>query len=89
MEHRERRDAVTRDERRPVNLRAFVLSSTRDCDATVSELSYSGCKIQSAEQFAAGERFELRVVKRGAVQVEVRWAGERSAGARFLELTEQ
>jgi hypothetical protein len=77
-------DPVTRDERRPVNLRAFVLSPTRDCDAVVSDLSYSGCQIESAESFQTGEQFELRVVKMGAVPVEVRWAKKGRAGARFL-----
>jgi hypothetical protein len=84
MEQVNGRDLVSRGERWPVNLRAFVLSPTRDCDATVSDLSYTGCRIQAAEELEAGEQFELRVVKRGAVQVEVRWTEEGSAGAQFL-----
>ena len=77
-------DAVPRDERRPVNLRAYVLSDTRDCDAVVSDLSYSGCQIEADARFKMGEQFELRVVKRGAVPVEVRWVKKGRAGAQFL-----
>ena len=84
MEQAENRHPVARGERWPVNLPAFVLSATRDCDATVSDLSYNGCRIQAAEALEAGEQFELRVVKRGAVQVEVRWTEDGSAGAQFL-----
>lgn len=78
------KDRVPRDDRRPVNLRAFVLSDTRDCDAMVSDLSYSGCQIESDERFQTGEKFELRVVKLGSIPVEVRWAGKGRAGAQFL-----
>jgi hypothetical protein len=77
-------NAMPRDERRPVNLRAFVLSDTRDCDAVVSDLSYSGCQIEADAKFKAGEQFELRVVKLGAVPAEIRWAKKGRAGVQFL-----
>lgn len=75
---------VVRDDRRPVNLRGFAISDSRDCDITVADLSYSGCQIHSAEEFNAGEVVELRVVKRGSVQAEIRWADDGRAGAQFL-----
>jgi hypothetical protein len=78
------KERVPRDDRRPVNLRAFVLSDTRDCDAMVSDLSYSGCQIESDARFEAGEQFELRVVKLGAIPAEVRWSKKGRAGAQFL-----
>lgn len=78
------RTFVQRDERRPVSMRGFALSPTRDSDVTLSDLSYSGCHIHSADKFRPGETFELRVVKRGVMQVEIRWAGEGHAGARFI-----
>ena len=84
MEHLELRSFVPRDDRRQVNLRGFALSETRDSDVVVSDLSYGGCQIHSADQFAPGETFELRVLKRGASHVEVCWVREDRAGTRFL-----
>jgi hypothetical protein len=75
---------VVRDDRRPVAMRGFALSPTRDSDVTVSDLSYGGCQIQSADKFKPGEKFELRVIKRGVMQAEVRWASEGRAGAQFV-----
>lgn len=84
MEHVEVRPLVPRDERRSVELRGFALSDTRDSDVILSDLSYGGCQIRSADPFEAGETFELRVLKRGASQVEVCWVRDDRAGARFL-----
>jgi hypothetical protein len=76
---------ILRDERRPVSLRGFALSPTRDSDVTVEDLSYDGCQIRSADRFKPGERFELRIIKRGATQAEVRWASEGRAGVNFIQ----
>ena len=84
MERLELRSFVTRDERRSVNLRGFALSDSRDSDVVLSDLSYGGCQIRSADAFREGETFELRVVKRGASQVEVCWVRDDCAGARFI-----
>jgi len=73
-----------RAERRPVSMRAFALSTTRDSDVTVADLSYTGCQLRSDDEFEAGEVVELRIVKRGAVAAEIRWAAKGRAGARFL-----
>ena len=73
-----------RDERRPVSMRAFARSSTRDSDVTVADLSYTGCRLDSDESFEAGEVVELRIMKRGAIAAEIRWAANGRAGARFL-----
>jgi hypothetical protein len=75
---------VSRDERRPVSMRGFALSPNRDSDITLADLSYGGCQICSADKFKPGETFELRVIKRGTMQVEVCWANESRAGARFI-----
>ena len=85
MEQLQMRTFAPREERRPVSLRAFALSETRDSDVLVADLSYTGCQIYSPEPFQAGELFELRVVKRGLVQAEVRWARGDRAGARFIQ----
>ena len=75
---------VKRAERRPVTMRGFALSETRDSDILVADLSYNGCRIHCDDRFRAGEVVELRVVKRGAVQAEIRWTAEGRAGAAFL-----
>jgi hypothetical protein len=75
---------TNRAERWPVNLRGFALSDTRDSDISVSELSYGGCQLTSDDQFDTGEIVELRIVKRGIAQAEIRWADSGRAGARFL-----
>ena len=75
-----------RAERRPVALRAFVVrKKCQLVDASVTDLSYSGCRIEADETFVEGQRRELRVARRGIAQVEVRWAREGVAGARFID----
>ena len=76
---------VERAERRPVSLRGFAISAKHDSDIEVSDLSYTGCRFDSGDKFKAGEVVEIRILKRGAIQAEVRWATEGRAGARFIE----
>ena len=66
------------------DMRGFALSDSRDSDVKVADLSYGGCKILSSECFDEGEVVELRIIKRGAVAAEVRWANEGRAGVRFI-----
>jgi hypothetical protein len=75
---------VTRPERRPVSMRGFALGDGRDSDVQVADLSYGGCRIHSDDGFKAGEVVELRIIKRGAVDAEIRWAANGRAGACFL-----
>jgi hypothetical protein len=75
---------VQRDERRSVDLRGFALSPTRDSDVKLADLSYGGCQIESSDGFRPGETFEVRVIKRGSMQAEVRWASKGRAGVRFI-----
>jgi hypothetical protein len=75
---------VDRAERRQVNLRGYALNATRDLDILVSNLSYTGCQIRCEDVLTPGEIVELRVVKRGAIQAEIRWSDEQRAGALFL-----
>jgi hypothetical protein len=75
---------VDRADRRPVSLPGYALSETRDSDVLVADLSYTGCQIQCGDALKTGEIVELRVVKRGAIQVEIRWTDQGRAGARFL-----
>ena len=78
-------DFAERAERRPVSLRGFALSRTHDSDIMVSDVSYTGCQFTSGDAFEAGEIVELRLIKRGAIEAEVRWSAEGRAGARFIE----
>lgn len=74
-----------RAERRAVALRGFALNAKRDSDITVSDVSYTGCQFTSADRFRKGEIVELRIIKRGAMNAEIRWFKDGCAGARFIE----
>ena len=74
-----------RAERRAVSLRGFALNNKRDSDIIVSDVSYTGCRFTSGDAFKKGEIVELRIIKRGASEAEIRWASDGSAGARFIE----
>jgi hypothetical protein len=82
---RKNRVLVERAERRPVSLRGFALSPKHDADIMVSDLSYSGCQLSSFTKFKKGDIVELRLLKRGAIQAEIRWSDDGRAGARFVE----
>jgi hypothetical protein len=75
---------VERPERRAVDMRGFALGPNRDSNVCVSDLSYSGCQLQSEDAFKVGEVVELRVIKRGAIKAEIRWSADGCAGALFL-----
>jgi hypothetical protein len=76
---------VDRAERRPVSMRGFALSPTRDSDIAVADLSYTGCQLTSDDRFKPGEVVELRILKQGAIQAEIRWSADGRAGALFLD----
>jgi len=75
---------VMRPDRNPVSLRGFALGEGRDSDVQVSDLSYGGCRLHSDDEFKAGEVVELRIIKRGAIDAEIRWAANGRAGACFI-----
>ena len=85
MAKRQQRIFVERAERHPVSMRGFALSPTRDSDVRVRNISYTGCQLASDDKFAKGEIVELRIIKRGAMEAEVRWSADGRAGARFIE----
>ena len=84
MEKRPKKIFVERAERHPVNLRGFALSPTRDSDIAIANLSYTGCQLTSDDRFKAGEIVELRIMKRGAIEAEIRWSDDGRTGARFM-----
>jgi hypothetical protein len=85
MGQRKNTEFVERQERWPVSLRGFALSTKHDSDIEVSDLSYTGCRFDSEDKFKAGEVVELRILKRGAIEAEICWSADGRAGARFIE----
>ncbi|MBV8908883.1 MAG: PilZ domain-containing protein [Sphingomonas sp.] len=75
---------VRRPERHAVHLRGFALGKGRDSDVELSDLSYEGCQIRSDDKFKQGELVELRIIKRGAIDAEVRWSANGRAGVCFV-----
>lgn len=75
---------IRRADRHQVDMRGFALGPQRDSDVMVSNLSYGGCQLRSGDEFETGEVVELRIIKRGAVAAEIRWADQGRAGVRFL-----
>lgn len=60
------------------------MSPTRDSDVRVRNISYTGCQLVSDDKFKTGEVVELRIIRRGAMEAEIRWSAKGCAGARFL-----
>jgi hypothetical protein len=85
MGQRKSCDLMERAERWPVSLRGFALSPKHDSDIQVSDMSYTGCRFDSGDKFKTGEIVELRILKRGAIEAEIRWSSDGHAGARFVE----
>lgn len=75
---------IQREERRPVTMRGFALGPGRDSDVALTDMSYGGCQIHSADAFNEGEVVELRIIKVGATSAEIRWAEDGRAGVQFL-----
>ena len=75
---------IQRDERRPVAMRGFALGPNRDSDVALSDMSYGGCRLHSTDRFSEGEVVELRIIKVGATNAEIRWTEDGRAGAKFI-----
>jgi hypothetical protein len=75
---------VMRPERHAVSLRGWALGEDRDSDVEVADLSYDGCQIRSDDKFKKGEIVELRIIKRGAIDGEIRWSANGRAGVSFV-----
>lgn len=73
-----------RAERRPVRLSGHLLLAGGIAhDAIVADLSYEGCGIETAAPLEPGQAVKLSVLRRGAIDAEVRWARDGRAGLGF------
>lgn len=79
-----RKSFTPRADRRAVSMHGFALSTTRDSDIRLFDLSYEGCGMRCDDKFKPGEVVELRIFKRGSVDAEIRWTANGRAGAQFL-----
>ena len=80
-------DALPKRElRRPVELSGYAtLPDGALAKVTIADLSYQGCSIAVPAPLEAGQTIQLSVVKRGAVEAEVRWCSNGKAGLLFKE----
>lgn len=73
-----------RRERRPVNMRGYILR-----DGGIShmielfDLNYGGCGIRTPVELTPGESVKVTVVDRGSIPAEVRWCKAGRAGLDF------
>lgn len=85
MKHEVPTSRDARPDRRQVALRGFALADGVDADIIVSDLSYEGCQILSAQAFEIGNTLDLRIIGRGGVKGVVRWVADDRAGIRFVD----
>lgn len=73
-----------RAERRRVSMTGHVmLPGGIAHEATVTDLSYEGCGIETQAPLEPGQAIKLSVLRRGAVDAEVRWVRDGKAGLGF------
>lgn len=85
------RPRKTRDERRAVALRGWmVLASDNSIwDFTLTDLSYGGCRLETAAPLRRGDEVKLSVANRGKIEAVVRWRRERAVGLSFIQVAEE
>ena len=73
-----------RAERRRVRMDGHVmLAGGITHEITVTNLSYEGCGIETKARLEPGQAVKLSVLKRGAIDAEVRWVEDGRAGLGF------
>jgi hypothetical protein len=65
-------DASVRSKRQP------------EVGATISNISNSGCRIESSAQFRSGELIDIVVPRLGSISAHIRWSQGRLSGAEFV-----
>jgi len=73
-----------REERRKVNMHGYAMfEDGTSHPIEVLDLSYEGCGIETPVDLANGQRVKLSVLRRGAIDAEVRWYRDGKAGLVF------
>ncbi|HKX91850.1 MAG TPA: PilZ domain-containing protein [Sphingomicrobium sp.] len=76
---------VDRSERRNVAMRGYViLDDGSHHDIRLLDLSYEGCGIETTLDLDPGTIVRLSVLRRGAIESEVRWCRSGKAGLAFV-----
>jgi hypothetical protein len=50
----------------------------------LTNFSDEGCRLESEDDFAIGEKLRIAIPRMGQVKAQIRWALQGSAGAKFL-----
>lgn len=75
---------IERRERRPVCMRGHVARADgATAEILVVDLSYDGCGIEVPVELEAGETVTVSILRRGAIEADVRWWREGKAGLVF------
>ena len=75
-----------REDRRPVALTGWLIRSDDEDQAhdfSIDNLSYGGCRMQSAARLVRGDKVHLNVLRRGAIPGVVRWHNAYGIGVSF------
>ena len=74
-----------REERRPVALTGWLVRDGEEqaYDFFIDNLSYGGCRMQSAARLSRGDEIHLTVLRRGAIPGTVRWHNAYGIGVCF------
>jgi|tagenome__1003787_1003787.scaffolds.fasta_scaffold20707940_2 hypothetical protein len=79
-----------RAERRSVSMAGHILlAGGITHDILVTDLSYEGCGIETAAPLEPGQALKLSVLRRGALDAEVRWVKDGKAGLGFPVKTDE
>jgi hypothetical protein len=76
---------IGRKDRLPVVIEAVVhRGDGSSVPVKVTDFSDQGCRVESDDLFAIGERIQIAIPRFGLVEAQVRWAMAGSAGTRFF-----
>lgn len=85
MQQQDVKSCNCRGPRRYVQFGAFAeRRDGSEAVVTVSNLSYDGCQLVSAENFRIGERVKLNLPQLGQIVADIRCSVDRSSGALFI-----
>ena len=80
---------VERQERRPLGLDGYLdFPDGKRIKVQVADLSYDGCGILSPVELTPGQSIKLSVLRRGAIDAEIRWYSDGKAGLQFTAVTD-